>query len=326
MILHTATMTDTLSWSASAKQVLGIPRQGYITDLNLYIKITYETSSGSNAVHEDNLANILSSIRIATAGRDFYNVNDGRLALYLARMQYQDQVKNQTPITTASQTGQIADLLIPIHLGLQPYNVMDKTVVIPAVDLPSLDLEVTWGAATALNGTGYTVTAATLYLTYTEMLLQRGETINQIIPAGIFIPRMNAQKKAVSADYTNLSLETDVPVGDILSWMLVMVEGSTSLRNQNLVTEVGFKFPKEAQTPYRTNFPDETFLTRKRWALSHDYDGVTFLPLSLISGKEMGYDLSGYQVGDAKIAYTVVTGDSPADSGNIYQLFYNVGR
>ena len=331
MILHTVTMTDTLAWSAGSKKTLDIDRNGYITHLNLLLKAVYDTASAGLSANEDGLAHLLSSVRIATAGRDFYNINDGRLGLFLARCQYQDAIRSDSLTTTVSQSDVTDYMQLPIHLGLQFYNTVDKTVVIPAVELPSLDLEVTWGSASAL-GTGYTVTSGTLYVTYTEILLQTGETRESIFPGGLYIPRMNPQAKTVSSAYSNLSLEVDVPVGDILAWILILVHGATTgKRCNNLVTEFGFKFPKEAQTPYRVSWLDETTLTRQRWALQHDYKGVVFFPLSLISGKEIGYDLSGYQVGDAKIAFTTslsdtTDGDSAQSSGGtIYLLFYNVG-
>jgi len=329
MIIHTYTATEVLNYASGTKVAQDIARNGYITEILLKLSCTYNTGT-SVEPKEDGLANLLSSITISTAGRTYYNVQDGRQALFLAKCQYQDNVRNDSLSTTASQTGLVGYLGIPIHLGLRFYNPADKTIVIPAVKLPSLSLEITWGNDASL-GTGYTITSASVSTTITEILLQVGETESNTFPGGILIPRMNAVSKVVNASYANLSLTQDVPVGDLLTWILILVHGNTTgARCNNLVTEFGITFPKEASTPYRVNFQAETIQTRRRWALSQDYKGVVFFPLSLISGNELGYNLSGYQVGDCQVAYTTSLTDTTEDTaqsggGVIYQLFYNVG-
>jgi len=329
MIIHTYTATDIINYISGTKVAQDIARNGYITEILLKLTCTYNTATSVSA-KEDGLANLLQAITISTAGRTYYNVQDGRQALFLAKCQYQDNIRNDALSTTASQTGVVGYMGIPIHLGLRFYNPADKTIVIPAERLPSLSLEITWGTNASL-GTGYTISSANVSYTITEILKQTGETEASIFPGGILIPRMNAVSKSVTSAYANLSLTQDVPVGDLLTWILILVHGNTSgARCNNLVTEFGIVFPKEASVPYRVNFQAETIQSRRRWALSKDYKGVVFFPLSLISGNELGYNLSGYQVGDCQVAYTTSLTDTTEDSaqsggGTIYQLFYNVG-
>lgn len=329
MIIRTYTDTKTLSYAPGVKMSTGIDRNGYITEISLKLACTYSTGAAVEPA-EDGLANLISSVRINTAGRDFYNINNGKQALFLARCQYQDSIRNDDLSTTASQSGLSAFLSIPIHLGMRFYDPADKSIVIPAVELPSLNIEITWGNDASL-GTGYTITSASLSWTITEILLQVGETKANIFRGGIPVPRMTPITEYITSAKDNLSQETDVPVGDLLSWILVIVVGATTgKRCNNFATEIGIKFPKEASIPYRENFQQATINTRRRWALTHDYKGVVFLPLSLISGNELGYNLAGYQVGDCKLAFTTSLSDTTEDTaqtngGIIYQLFYNVG-
>jgi len=330
MIIHTYTMTDTINYSSGATVSKDIARQGYITHIDTLLKVVYDTASSVTA-NEDPFARLIDGMGISTAGRYYYNVSDGRQALFLGRCQYQDNIRVDSISTTPSQSGIVDYMAIPIHLGVQFYNSSDVTVVIPAWELSSLKFEVDWGTNSDL-GTGYTIDSSTkMYLTIKEILLQEGETIEAIMPAGKLLPRMTSSEKPVSSAYSNLSLEEDLPVGDLLSWILLVVYGNTSAtRCNNLVTELAIKFPREATTVFKSDFLPEVSATRRRWALSNDYKGVVFLPLSEVSGDELGYDLAGYQVGDAKICYSTSLSDTTEDNaqaggGTIYQLFYNIG-
>ncbi len=331
MIVHTYTDTNNLAWSAGAKTTQEINRVGYITHMNMKLAATYNTASSGLSGDEDNLAKLITGISLSSAGRDFYSVNYGPLALFLSRIQYANAIRSDALSTSTSQTGVVDYMQLAMHLGLKFNDPVDKTVVIPAIDLPSLGLNLTWGSATSI-GTGYTVTAATLYWTITEILLQRGETIQSVVPGGVAYPRMNATSDVLTAAYGNLSKTYDLPTGDILAWIMVMVNGGTSLaRCNNFVTEMGINFAREAQTIYKTTFQDETMLTRQRFGLQNDYKGVAFLPLSIVSNDELGFNLQGYNIGEAKLGFTTSITDTTEDSaqsagGTIYMLTYNVGK
>ena len=133
---------EDLVYSANSTSRTKLPESGYITELNLKLKITVTTSS--TTVLEDAAFRLIKSLRIKASGAKTYiDFSDGRQLKFHNMFQFRGKLVEDAIAGTAS--GGVYYYDIPIHLGLDPMNAFDPTVVIPAVRLQDLTLEVTWG-------------------------------------------------------------------------------------------------------------------------------------------------------------------------------------
>ncbi len=222
------TYTD-LNWAASATKSLKLPRDRFIQQIILRLKVTGNTDSSVTAANDGILAAI-GALRITRGGNPIFNLTGADLWRI---NQYQfGRVGLASLITTTSQTGATlgeAEFIIPFMLN--PKNPNDVKAVLPAHMFSSLDLYVDWGAA-ASPGTGYTITSAELRVALKEVDLTK-EELGAL--KRIFMVNYSYEEKTHDAAYTDYKFQKDLPVGKILQEVF-MTTIDNSVRNTGIMS------------------------------------------------------------------------------------------
>ena len=318
MRYNTYEVVDTLDYSANTTKSIDLPRSGYITHIDCLLEASVSAGASASAA-EDGITRLIKAARIKASGaKNFFDVTDGRQWEYIARLFYQNQLHKDS-LPEASSSGTVR-MQLPIHLGTNPFDLFDRTVVIPARELSNLVLEVEWGAASDL-GTDYTVSSATMYVTVHEVALEPGESVEDVWPEGLVSPRMEPNQLTLK-QASNLGFEHDAPVGDTLFWAFLMATTSAGARSNDVIDEVGVKLPKLRETPYRERWEQFVYKARRQYSLSSDLTGVGMLPLSWISGEPYGLDLTAAMVGDVKLGFTVPSGGA---NGILHIVYMCIG-
>jgi len=208
-------------------------------------------------------------------------------------------------------------MLLIIHPGLNPYDPFDRSIIIPAAELSNLKHKVTWGAASVL-GSGFTP-SGTLSLTINEIVLEKGERREDIWPEGINVPMFEAREVATVVA-SNLGKTDEVPVGNMLNSVLVMVLDSSGNRTDDYVTAMGIKFPKQVRTPFESKWYELKARMRALYNLPSDLTGIALIPLQWVSKRAIGIDLSAAMTGDVKLGFTIATA-----AGTMHILYFNIG-
>lgn len=321
-------IASTIGFSANSSQNIDIPRDGYITHLDCLLELKLTTPSGGVTDAEDPLARIINAARIKASGaKNFFDITDGRQWKYYGKMLYQHEVlEDSTPAAGNTATVRMA---LPIHWGFDPYDPFDRTVVVPAINLTNLKFEIDWGAVGDLTTSGtYTIDTANslLRVTLYELVLEAGESEEDIWPAGLIAPRFEPITKTTTVQ-SNLGFDDEVPVGDTLYMILGMItdsaSGASNVRDDTYVSEVGIKMPKISLTPFKYSTWYQMKATmRRQFALDSDITGVFLLPMNWISGEPFGIDLTGAMTGDVKLGFTVPSGKA---DGTIHIVYYSLG-
>ena len=318
MIQNTYTIDDEHTYSSGATTQIDIPESGYITEILCLSKI-YITGGTAVSAAEDALARLIDAMQITAAGgKNYYDITDGRQGFYREYIRRQGQAQiDSMPAAGATATKR---MLMVIHPGLNPYDPFDRSIIIPAAELSNLKHKVTWGAASVL-GTGFTITSAssTLSLTVNEIVLEKGERREDIWPEGINVPMFEA-REVTTAVASNLGKTDEVPVGNMLNSVLVMVLDSSGDRSDSYVTDIGIKFPKQVRTPFESKWYELKARMRALYNLPSDLTGIALVPLQWVSKRAIGIDLSAAMTGDVKLGFTIATA-----SGTIHILYFNIG-
>lgn len=319
MIQNTYTIDDSHTYSSGNTTSIDIPESGYITELLCLGAITVVGGTSVSAA-QDALARLVDAMQITAAGgKNYYDITDGRQGYYYEYLRRQGQQQiDSLPSAGDTSTARIAIL---IHPGLNPYQPFDRSAVIPAAELSNLKHKVTWGAASTL-GTGFTITAAssTLTVTVNEIVLEKGERREDIFPDGILVPMYEAREVSITATASNLGKTDEVPVGNLLNSVLVMVLDSSGDRDDTNVSDVGIKYPKQVRTPWQTKWYELKAKTRSYYNLPSDLAGTTLIPLQFVSQRPIGLDLSAAMAGDVKMGFTIGTA-----SGTLHLLYKSLG-
>lgn len=329
MLNHTYQLSDTLDYTANTTVKVDIPETGYIAEIILLMELAITPDSVVSAA-QDALARIIDSIKITAAGgKNYFSVEDGRQALYLAYHQYQGQLLHDA-LPSAGAGATTVRMVIPIHFGLDPFDPFDKSIVIPAAELSNLKLEVTWGAASDL-GTGFTVGTSRIRILVRELTLEKGETRDKIWPGGINVPLYESRSIDIVSTASNLGLTDEIPVGSMLHSVLGIVVDSSNDRSDVNVTEIGTKYPKLALEEYRVdNMYALKAMNRKQFLLPgtiigqptnwlSDLAGCFLFRFEEVTGRAIGMDLATAMSGDVLLGFTVSVG-----SGKILLLYRSI--
>lgn len=320
MIQNTYTIDDEHTYSSGATTQIDIPESGYITEILALSEITIAGGTSVSAA-EDALARLIDAMQITAAGgKNYYDITDGRQGYYREYIRRQGQAQIDS-MPAANAAAAVKRMLLVIHPGLNPYDPFDRSIIIPAAELSNLKHKVTWGAASTL-GTGFTITAAssTLSLTVNEIVLEKGERREDVWPQGINVPMFEAREVTISALASNLGKTDEVPVGNMLNSILLMVLDSAGNRTDANVSDVGIKFPKQVRTPFESKWYELKARMRALYNLPSDLVGVALIPLQWVSKRAIGLDLSAAMTGDVKLGLTI-----DVASGTIHLLYFNIG-
>lgn len=316
-LFHTYTESTYLTWSASGTSTLDLPRNGYITQIDCHLVVN-NTPAATVVSATDPLALMISSARVHAAGQTYFDIGDGRDWYYWTYFRHRGAARaDALPAASAGATNSRA--MFEIHLGFEAQRtptayqnsvgnvvrsqiggVFDPTVVIPAVRLSNPQLEVKWGGASVL-GTGYTINTGYMYVTIHEIVLEPGEREEDLWPGGLLVPRVESTSVAMDSTHTNKSLRHDVPTRLVLYQTLALVLNGSSVRSDTMVSEFSVEFPPQRETPVDLDWYDAVMENRKRTEVPSDIAGAYFLEWPLVSGNELGIDLTDKNVGDVQI-------------------------
>lgn len=316
MIQNTYTIDDTHTYTSGSTTQIDIPESGYITEILALSAISITGGTAVSAA-EDALARLIDAMQITAAGgKNYYDITDGRQGFYREYIRRQGQAQiDSMPAVGATATKR---MLMVIHPGLNPYDPFDRSIIIPAAELSNLKHKVTWGAASTL-GTGFTINSGTLSLTVNEIVLEKGERREDIWPEGINVPMFEA-REVTTVVASNLGKTDEVPVGNMLNSVLVMVLDSSGDRSDSYVTDMGIKFPKQVRTPFESKWYELKARMRALYNLPSDLTGIALIPLQWVSKRAIGLDLSAAMTGDVKLGFTIATA-----SGTLHILYFNIG-
>jgi hypothetical protein len=308
--VDTKTLTDKLPFVANSKQSIRLPLEGYVTRYDLKLRINVTTGASGGAPKEDAIARLIKSMRIESAGgKVHFAVADGRQLKYMNYYDLAGQVHEDALPTAANVTADVYAQYY-IYWGFNPLNPFDASVVLPARDTQNLVMSVDWGSASDL-GSGYTINGGEITITQHQLLLDAGEKVSDLFPYGYVEPRYQATSIAIGAVVTDLKLQDDVPVGDVLRRVIILQLDSADNRSDAEVSELGILLPKERTIPFRIDWKSAVLKDRSEYNLPATITGLLMLDAEDLSGFPAGADLSGFAVGDVKLGFsTLRTGGS----------------
>lgn len=297
-------LVATLDYAANATRALTLERVGLITDLELRMVFQTDTSD-TPTIKEDALARIIKSIAIKDGqGRTWWACGDGRQLHWLNYLQYQGQVRMDTPPT--SGTDNVSEALWHIHFGVNPRNVFDPSAGIPAVELGQLELEISWGAATDLAAASLTIDSGTVYATPATILA--GPEYNAV-RKNLLLPNVRWEKYDIASALGNLGVTRELPAGTLLrKTMLMIVDGDDTRMvtpTDEDVTEVGYIKALENIIPFKVNWIALEGDMQSRLGLAAKPVGVAMVNWGEIVGGA-ALDLRGRLPGHDYIGFTTV--------------------
>ncbi len=310
-------LVETLDYAASATRSLALERVGLITDLEL--RVVFQTDcTNTPTILEDALARIIKGIAIRDGqGHTWWACGDGRQLHWLNYLQYQGQVRMDTPPT--SGTDNISEALWHIHFGVNPLNPVDPSAGIPAIELGQLALEITWGAATDFAAANLSIDSGTVYVTLATILA--GPQYNAV-RGQILLPSVRWEKYDIAAAVGELGVRRELPVGTMLRNTLVIVTDADDTRmvtpTDADVTEVGFYKALENTVPWRRNWIALEGDMQARYRLAAKPVGVALVNWGNIVG-DAALDLRARLPGNDYLGFTTV--DTGGDIWLLHQAY-----
>ena len=299
---QTVTLREKIPFEANAFKVLKLPRVGFVTRIELLLRLNVTTDPNNGGTpKEDALARILKSVRIEVPGGDiFFGVPDGRLLKLRNIIQFGKVHESDLP-TAAGVTEDVYGKYI-IHFGKNYTDPFDPTVVVPAEDIPDWQLYVLWGDASDL-GSGYTINSGEITVTIQRIKEDEPGEIFEFTPV---MPVQTPVEISIDETVSELGLQHDIPIGNVLDQILILVVDSNDNKSDGEVSEVGVLKPKERRIPYRIDW--KTLTTK----VEHDYGLQSYIPgFGVIDGEDIadtpiGLDLSMAEVGDYKLGFSTL--------------------
>ena len=296
------------TYAANTTTVVNLPENGYITDIHCCLESSITPHAVTVSPRTDGIINLVESSRISAAGQTYFTVTAAEDWYYWNFFRYRGQIRlTALPAAGAAATSVYADL--PIHLGYYPKEPFDPTVVLPGRRISNLQHAVTWNAAADL-GTGYTVGTTTMKLIISEIVLEHGESEEDVWPDGILVPRVENTSESLTTAHSRLALAHTVPVDLVLHHTLITILDENGDRTNTPVTELGVRLPPLTEEPMFMHWyealgenmrrTETAGLTLRKTVTAGEY----FLEWPLISGNERGIDLTGAKSGDVTINFT----------------------
>lgn len=324
MIQQSYPATSTISYVASTKQGIDLPKSGFATQYDLMLKVRAATAA-TVVANQDGLARLIGGITVsASGGQRFLELTDGRQLYWQNYLKQEGELLEDTLYTTASQTAAAnGDIYLELllHWGYDWTNEYDPTIPIPTPRLDNPRLDVTWGSNSSL-GTGYTIDADNTEISVTvhELALEPGETEAEKFPDGMISPRIEARTKTIDEIAANLGFERNVPVGDILYETLIMQLDEDGDRSNAELTRMGIKFPKQRRTPWERTWQAMRAATRRKYRIPATLTGVALFPWEEVTRRAVGVDVKMAQEGDIVMGFT-----SEVESGSLHLVHYMMG-
>jgi len=301
----TETLVNELPYEPNTIKTLAIPTLGYITrlELDLELEVTTDSSNGGTPA-EDALARIVKSLRVEVpGGKPYFAVADGRLLKYLNYLEF-GRVEEEPLPTAAGVTAKVRAKYY-VSLGFEPEDPFDPTVVIPATKLNDLQMVVAWGNDSDL-GTGYTVNSGKVKVTVRRIELEEDEEETDIWPEGLNTPTFSSETLDVNSVVSDLGLQTNIPVGNVIRDILILQLDSADNRTDDIVSEVGLVIPATKETPFKMEWKALKISTAKDYGLEAPVKGLAAIDLADVTGIPVGLDTSLMSPGEWKLGFTTV--------------------
>jgi len=298
-------LVETLAFAANATRTLPLEKVGLITDLMLRVRFQYDNSSG--APNEDALARIIKGIAIRDGqGHSWWACGDGRQLHWLNFLQFQGQVRMDV-LGSGAVSNQIAEALWRIHFGVNPLNLFDPSSGIPAAELGSLALEITWGSAAVDFGSTISIDSGTV--TVTPATILAGPQYNAV-RRDLLLPNYRWEKYDIPSVLGELGLQRELPAGNILRGTAILVVDTSDDRSDVEISEVGYRKVLENTVPWRENWNTLLGYTQARFGLPALPSGIAMVNWGQIIG-EPALDLRRRLPGQDVLGFTslLATGD-----------------
>jgi len=192
MITRTRTLTEKITFEDNKTKAINLPRDAYISRIDLIAKFTIKTNASTTPVYnDDDVLRLIKNIRIVSGSTPFVDA-PGRWLYYKAYYEFPKEPRKDSVPTETNKTQDVY-VVIPIHFGVAPNNKYDPTCVLAAREKSSLYLEVLFGGIDDLASAGVDDVSGEIEVTLHELL----KAPRRIIEPEIFIA-----DKAIDAAYS----------------------------------------------------------------------------------------------------------------------------
>lgn len=295
----------------------------FTTEVELYLEANITTTGGVLA--EDPLSRLIKTFKITAGTQNFIAIQDPRQLTNWCFVRTRGNVREDSLPTSGTAN---VTMIIPIHLGIQPYdesgkyNPYDLSTVIPEdkgnTRMTSLKGEMEWGTAADL-GTGVTINSAKITVIQRYVILTEEEKQYKF-PGGVPVPRMETQVEALTAVRNNRGFKVDLPSKTVVNNTMLMTIDSTDKRSEAEITELGIEFRVKNIDAQQTLWKPKQDFTARTNQLPSFKKGVVTIDWSTIEGASAaGYSTDKESVGDTQIGLTVAK-----TGGSLHVIHYAV--
>lgn len=315
----TKKLVDTLTWAASSDVQVDLPVEGAITRITIDYNLTVTGCLAADTNTEFPQWKPIQNLKIEGGGGRQYvgavGEQMGRILHFLNLHDFPGKSFNWAMATNTIYGS------IVLHMGSRPRdlygrdNPFDTTAIIPARDESNLKLTWTTTQAADVCDTAIDISAGTMVVTVHEVL--------GLPNMDGMIPISSTEVYAHTANYSDLSLQRDVPTGSFLRRIAILSQDATAIGSggpllaADEIGKVGLILPKESRRLVEVDweaFTQEMGIARvpamtAAGAVTKPIDlanaGFGILDLRKYANQDYGLDLRNYATGDVKLGLTI---------------------
>ncbi len=313
-------IVETLPYAAGQSRSLALPRIGSIHHLDLRLQLQYDVANGDPGYDQDFIAKLIGGLAIRDGqGHTWWACGDGRQLYWWNYLIYQGQVRMDA-MSVSVANNQLAEAFFQIHFGVNPMNPFDPSAGIPAKELGSLSLEITWRDAENLVTTAanFNMDALTVTVTPAELTGPEYEAVRRTM----LQPSARWERYDIAAAQGEIGVRRELPAGNILRHTALLVLDADDTRMNVVtdadkdVTEVGYVKVPENTIPFREAWQTLRGRNAARLGLPAmtSWEGVAMVDWGQIAG-DIALDLRRRGGGSDVIGFTTVD-----TGGGIYLL------
>jgi hypothetical protein len=263
---------------------IDIPRDYFIQKMLLRLDVTYNT--GGSVSKSGTIWDLVSEVAIQREGKrsDIPFKLTGQQIRALSKYDYMKEPTYTDFITTASQTGVLAQAFIPIDFRIDKWNDTDVSALLDAFNYSALKLAVTLGTEATI-GSGYTFTGITLYPTLVEAVPESGEKAISVFNHTLSYANFGS----VSANQA-----CDLRTGAIMRRLALITTSNSAITDFEIKSGAQNVIPK-------TNFLANQNIDLIEYSPPSIETGWTFVDFAEINGVQGALNLMDAKQGDVKL-------------------------
>ncbi|MEN8615208.1 hypothetical protein ABFB09_08035 [Dehalogenimonas sp. THU2] len=232
-------VTDVSTWAASSDlSALSLPREGLITEIKIQANLTM--SAALTAVQPDGLFRVIQNLKIeGDGGRAYLGMSGEQMGRLLALWTLYDF---GTPMINL-QSGTNGIVTFVFHPGSNPADPFDMSAVIPARALSEFLVKLTTTANSVVDDT--------ITLDSGSFRYEVNHILGVPITGDLMTPIGSSMTKTHTANKSDFSEEIDVPTGNWLRRIFMLVQDETAtrpVRKNDEVTGIKLSIPGTGQT------------------------------------------------------------------------------